>query len=87
METEEKVLISQDNLEEMRWDASRSERSKVGVVVGTGIIVGAAVVAGVVVYYDVKSRAEHSKRMEKFDSENLALCNELEELKRQLGDL
>lgn len=84
---DDKVMISQDNLEEMRWDASRSERSTTSVVITTGIAVGIAVVAGMAVYSDVKDRSDHRDRMAKLDTHNASLQTELAALKARMENL
>ena len=75
-----KVMISQDQLEMMRFDASRSERSTTAAVVSTAVMVGAAVAVGYVVYSDVKDGQDHRARMEK-------MHNEHDDLKRRIAEL
>lgn len=75
-----KVMISQDQLEMMRFDASRSERSTTAAVVSTAVMVGAAVAVGYVVYSDVKDGRDHRARMEK-------MYNEHDDLKRRIAEL
>ena len=75
-----KVMISQDQLEMMRFDASRSERSTTAAVVSTAVMVGAAVAVGYVVYSDVKDGRDHRVRMEK-------MHNEHDDLKRRIAEL
>ena len=75
-----KVMISQDHLEMMRFDASRSERSTTAEVVSTAVMVGAAVAVGYVVYSDVKDGRDHRARMEKMHDEH-------DDLKRRIAEL
>lgn len=75
-----KVMISQDHLEMMRFDASRSERSTTAAVVSTAVMVGAAVAVGYVVYSDVKDGRDHRARMEKMHDEH-------DDLKRRIAEL
>lgn len=76
----DKVMISQDQLEMMRFDASRSERSTTAAVVSTAVMVGAAVAVGYVVYSDVKDGRDHRARMEKMHDEH-------DDLKRRIAEL
>ena len=75
-----KVMISQDQLEMMRFDASRSERSTTAAVVSTAVMVGAAVAVGYVVYSDIKDGRDHRARMEKMHDEH-------DDLKRRIAEL
>lgn len=80
METNNKVMIPQEDLEMLRWDASRAERSTTAAVVSTAIAVGAAVAVGYVVYSDIKDRSEHHTRMANIQAEHdelRALISEL----------
>lgn len=82
----EKVMISQEDLEALRFDASRSPRGTTAVVVSTAIAVGAAAVAGYAVYHDIKDRREHMVRMNNITQESIDIKNELADLKRKMGD-
>lgn len=75
-----KVMISQDHLEMMRFDASRSERSTTAAVVSTAVMVGAAVAVGYVVYADLKDGKDHKDRMAK-------MADEHDDLKRRIAEL
>lgn len=75
-----KVMISQDQLEMMRFDASRSERSTTAAVVSTAVMVGAAVAVGYVVYADLKEGNDHSNRM-------AGMRMEHDDLKRRIAEL
>lgn len=76
----DKVLISQDELEQMRMDASRPERSTTAAVVSTAIMVGAAAAVGYVVYNDIKDQSEHHKRMAAMQAEHDELNRGIQEL-------